>query len=150
LFFLLLLASPLIAAFASDLAANVDGALKKAKEIYLATRRPSGELSSVAPVWFMYEGGAIYFATDPHSHKARRIRRGSPVEVWVGSKTGLHFRARAELLEDGDLAERMGKHYKQKYWIAWLGFFKPSRARVAAGKIVIVKLTLELPSESAP
>ncbi len=150
LLFLLFLAGPLITAFASEVAPDLDRALRTAKEIYLATRRPSGKLSSVAPVWFMYEGGAIYFATDPHSYKARRIRRGSPVEVWVGSKTGLHFTARAELLEDAGLAERMGKHYKQKYWIAWLGFFKPSGARVAAGKIVIVKLTPDPPSEPAP
>lgn len=150
LLFLLFLAGPLATAFASEMPHDLDQALKTAKEIYLATRRPSGEQSSVAPVWFMYEGGAIYFATAPHSYKARRIRRGSPVEVWVGSRTGLHFSARAELLKDGDLAERMGNHYRQKYWIARLGFFKPSRARVAAGKIAIVKLTPELPSESAP
>jgi len=39
------------------------------------------------------------------------------------------------------MADRLGKIYADKYWIAWLGFFRPSGARVEAGKVVLLKLT---------
>src|SRR5579885_1500700 len=78
--------------------------------------------------------------TSPTSHKARRLAKGSPLLVWVGSKDGPHFEARAELVRDPELAARMGEAYRRKYWIAWLGFFCPSAERLRAGKIVIVRI----------
>ena len=85
-------------------------------------------------------GTARTFTTSPTSHKARRIAKGSPLLVWVGSKDGPHFEARAELVRDPELAARMGEAYRRKYWVAWLGFFCPSAERLRAGKIVIVRI----------
>jgi hypothetical protein len=34
----------------------------------------------------------------------------------------------------------MAPVYDKKYWISWLGFFRPRPDRVAAGKTVIVKV----------
>ena len=125
------------ARFAPDVAEG----LGSAKQIYVATRRADGSQSKVAPVWFMYDGDAIYFMTLPNNYKARRIRKGSPLLVWVGSQSGPHFVGHAELLRDPELAERMGEAYNRKYWIAWLGFFRPSAERVKSGKSIIVKVT---------
>ena len=36
---------------------------------------------------------------------------------------------------------RMAPVYAQKYWIAWLGLFKPNPERVRTGKTVIVKVS---------
>ena len=118
----------------------VASALPNASYIYVATRRADGSTSKKVPVWFIQEGDALYFTTAPDAHKAKRIRRGSPLLVWVGTADGPHFEGKAELLKDTTLAERMGQHYSQKYWIAWLGLFRPSAARVASGKVVIVKI----------
>ena len=109
--------------------------------IYVATRRLNGEWSTAAPVWFMYDGEAVYFTTSPSSHKAHRIHRGSPVRVWVGRKDGPTFDGEAQLVKDRAIVERMAEAYNKKYWLSWLGFFRPRPARVGSGKTVVVKVT---------
>ena len=126
---------------AGGFAADVADALRASKQIYVATRRADGTISKVVPVWFMFDGDAIYFATGPDSYKARRIKRGSPLLVWVGRPDGPHFVGHAELSKDPALAERMAPVYSEKYWIAWLGLFRPNAERVRSGKTVLVKVT---------
>lgn len=109
--------------------------------IYVATRRADGSPSKVVPVWFTTIDDAIYFSTGPSSHKAKRIAKGSPMLVWVGAENGPHFEGKAELVRDPALAARMGELYNRKYWIAWMGFFRPRADRVASGKTVLVKVT---------
>jgi PPOX class probable F420-dependent enzyme len=121
--------------------------LQTAKEIYVATRRADGRWGKAAPVWFIYDGQAVYLTTAPTSYKARRIKRGSPVRVWVGGAEGPAFTGKAEVIEDPALVERMGSAYTQKYWLAWLGLFRPRASRVAAGKTLAVKVT---PVDDAP
>jgi PPOX class probable F420-dependent enzyme len=116
-------------------------ALRAAKEIHVATRRADGTSSEAVPVWFMFDGEAVYFTTAPGSHKARRIARGSALLVWVGRRDGPHFVAPAELVRDPDLAARMAPVYDRKYWISWLGFFRPRPERVREGKTVIVRVS---------
>ncbi len=125
------------------LSAGTAAALKTEKEIYVATKRKSGEWSKAAPIWFMYDGEAVYFTTSPTAYKAKRIKRGSPVRVWVGSNDGPSFTGKAEIVEDSAIVARMGEAYGQKYWIAWLGLFRPRVDRVEAGKTVAVKVTPE-------
>ena len=120
---------------------EVTSALQTSKEIYVATKRANGSLSKVVPVWFMFDGDAIYFATLPSSYKAKRIKKGSPLYVWVGSADGPHFVGPAELITDPAVAARMAPVYAQKYWIAWVGLFKPNPERVRSGKTVIVKVS---------
>jgi hypothetical protein len=129
-----------IASASAGFSPEVTGALQSSKEIYVATKRPNGTLSKVVPVWFMFDGEAIYFATLPTSHKAKRIAKGSPLYVWVGSADGPHFVGPAELVRDPDVAARMAPVYAKKYWIAWLGLFKPNAERVRSGKTLIVKV----------
>jgi PPOX class probable F420-dependent enzyme len=132
---------------AQALSADAEAALKTEKDIYVATKRKSGEWSSAAPIWFMYDGEALYFTTSPSSYKAKRIKRGSPVKVWVGSQDGPSFTGKAEIIEDRATVTRMGEAYSQKYWIAWLGLFRPWVDRVESGKTVAVKVT-PLPGEA--
>jgi hypothetical protein len=95
----------------------------------------------------MADGDAIYFTTSPTSHKALRIQRGSPVRLWVGRKDGPLLEGKARFVTDRAIIERMAEGYAQKYWIAWLGSFKPRPGRVAAGKTLAVEV---LPMRSAP
>ena len=122
-------------------APDVVTALESSKNLYVATRRKDGTPSTVSPIWFMFDGEAIYFTTVPTSHKAKRIARGSPLLVWVGSEQGPHFVGTAEILRDPALAERMAPAYDRKYWISWLGFFRPRADRIRDGKTVVVKVT---------
>ena len=121
-------------------APDVVDALRSSKEIYVATKRADGSQSKVVPVWFMYDGDAIYFATAPESYKAKRIAHGSPLLVWVGNADGPHFVGKATLVKDPEVASKMAPVYSQKYWIAWLGLFRPNPERVRSGKTVLVKV----------
>ena len=125
---------------------EVEAALKTDKHIYVATRRVNGEWSTPAPVWFMYDGEAVYLTTAPTSHKAHRIRRGSPVRVWVGKKDGPLFEGEAHFVKDQAVVERMAEAYSRKYWLAWLGLFRPRSGRVATGKTLVVKITPAAPA----
>ena len=126
---------------AMPFAPAVAEALRTAKQIWVATRRTDGTASKAVPVWFTVDGDALYFSTGPGSHKSRRIARGSPLLVWVGRADGPHFVGRAELIRDPAVAARMAPAYDGKYWISWLGFFRPRAERVREGKTVIVKVS---------
>jgi len=115
--------------------------LTQAKEIYVATLRKDGQRSKAVPVWFAVMDGAVWFTTGPSSHKAKRIKRGSPLLMSVQGADGPFIKMKAEIVHDGALADRLGKIYSDKYWIAWLGFFRPSRARNESGKTILLKLT---------
>jgi hypothetical protein len=121
-------------------------ALEAARELHVATERKDGSRSAVAPIWFMYDGGAVYFTTAPGSWKARRAARGGVLHVHVGRKDGPYWKGTMTLERDPALAERMRPVYRRRYWIAWLGFFCPSAARVAAGKSLIVRVTPAAPA----
>ena len=125
----------------AQFAPDVRDALGSAKELYVATRRADGSTSKAAPIWFMFDGDAVYFTTTPDSHKAKRIAKGSPVMVWVGSSQGPHFVGHGEIIRDPAQAERMAPVYDQKYWISWLGFFRPRADRIRDGSTVIVRVT---------
>ena len=129
-----------VAQGADGLSSEVEAALKTENYIYVATRRLNGEWSTSAPVWFMYDGEAVYFTTAPTTHKAHRIHRGSPVRVWVGKKDGPFFEGEARFVKDRAVVKRMAEVYTQKYWLAWLGFFRPRPRRVSSGKTLVVKV----------
>src|SRR5207248_1811815 len=116
------------------LPADVSQQLSQSKEIYVATVRKDGQRSKAVPVWFAVMDGAVWFTTGPESHKAKRIKRGSPMLMSLRGADGPFIKMKAEVVRDGALAERLGTIYSDKYWIAWLGFFRPSRVRNESGK----------------
>jgi len=119
---------------AASLPPATEAALRSSDLIYVATRRKNGALSSIKPIWFYYDGGKIFFTTSPDGWKAKRLAQGSPLYIWVGSTDGPFVEGSAERVTDAALVDRMGDAYGQKYWIAWLGFFKPRSGRVTDGK----------------
>ncbi len=121
---------------------TVLAALSDADLIYVSTRRRSGEWSDQAPIWFCLDEGTIYFTTSPGSWKARRLREAGPLRINVGSADGPEIVAEAERLRDLAVVDRMGRTYEKKYWIAWLGFFKPRADRVSDGRTVAYRVEL--------
>ena len=133
-------------AVAQSLPPATVAALESASAIYVATQRASGERSDARPIWFIYDGGKIFFTTSPDSWKAKRIARGSPLYIWVGDEDGPFLTGTAEAVTDPALIDRMGEAYGKKYWIAWLGLFRPRSSRVTEGK---TKAYLVTPSADA-
>lgn len=127
---------------AQTIPATTAEALKSSDLIYVATRRKNGSLSEISPIWFMYEDGKIFFTTEPDSWKAKRIAAGSPLYIWVGAEDGPFVEGRAEPVTDPALVDRMGAAYADKYWIAWMGLFKPRSSRVSSGKTAAYLVTL--------
>jgi general stress protein 26 len=117
--------------------------LRTSSYIYTATTRKGGALSESVPIWFVYDGERIFFTTSPESWKAKRIARGSPLTINVGSKTGPTLVGKATQVTDPAVIDRMGQAYSDKYWIAWLGLFRPRSDRVTAGKTVAYLVDVE-------
>lgn len=126
---------------AATLPPGTEAALRSSDLIYVATRRKNGALSAIEPIWFYYDDGKIFFTTSPDSWKAKRIAAGSPLYIWVGGEQGPFVEGRAEPVTDPALVDRMGDAYARKYWLAWLGLFKPRSARVTAGKTMAYLVT---------
>ena len=84
-------------AIAAESARDAD-ALADASYLYIATVRKDGNQSTAARVWFIASSdGQILFDTNTDSWKAKRIARGSPVIVWIGSASGPAFIGKAEV-----------------------------------------------------
>lgn len=132
-----------LTAAAEPLPDDVKAALSEEKEVYVGTRRADGSASRAVPVWFWWDGQDLYFTTSPDSYKAKRIRRGSPVLVSTKGADGPFTEGRAEIIDDLEVVARMGEAYNEKYWIAWIGFFRPRVDRVAEGKTVAVRVSFE-------
>lgn len=112
------------------------------KLISVATKRPNGDWGRPAPIWFMYADEAVYFITAPTSFKARRIRKGSPVLVWLDEKQEPAFRGETQIVTDPVILDRINAAYKKKYWVAWLTYWAmPLAGRVQAGNMVAVRVT---------
>jgi len=110
--------------------------------IYVSTRRKNGSWSSQAPIWFWYDHNSIYFTCSPGSWKARRLKEKGPVRIHVGSDDGPEILGEATRVYDLDLVDRLGDAWNAKYWIAWLGFFRPRRDRIQSGKTLAYEVKL--------
>jgi PPOX class probable F420-dependent enzyme len=127
---------------AAALSPETEAALRSSDYIYVATERKDGSRSAAAPIWFVFDGGKIFFTTAPDAWKAKRIAAGSPLYITVGTKNGPALVGSAEPVTDAEVVDRMGRAYSDKYWIAWLGLFRPRRARVSSGRTKAYLVTI--------
>jgi hypothetical protein len=130
-------------------------ALARATYIYIATVRKDGNQSQAAPVWFITTADhQVLIETSPTSWKAKRIKRGSPAMIWIGTRTGPAFIGKAEIVTDTKLQDQVIAEYPKKYLLARIGFARPSRAKLDRSQIVVIRIspTRDLPDgfESAP
>jgi general stress protein 26 len=117
-------------------------ALAKAELIYIATVRKDGNQSTAAPVWFtVTPDHLVLINTGPDTWKAKRIRRGSPVIVWIGDENGPAFTGKAELTNDAAAKNQIIEDYPKKYLQARMGLHKPSNESFDKGDRVAIKIT---------
>lgn len=141
---LLALVIPLASSASAELDAATRKALAEEDLIYTATERKDGSMSSAAPIWFWSDGESdiLYTSTSPDSWKAKRLERGSPLHIWVGDDEGPYLVGEAERIMDPETITMMGDKYSDKYWIAWVGFFRPRADRVTEGKTIAYRVKL--------
>ena len=124
-----------MAGFAPELRA----ALERARYIYLTTFSQAGRPGTV-PTWCWLHEGALYFATQRASLKARRIRNRGHVAVNIGTKDGPAFEGHAEWVDDRpDLEAAILKAYRRKYWILvplWMGRYIRRGLRVKTSVLI--------------
>jgi len=139
-----ILAASSAAVAAAELPAATREALAESDLIYTATERKDGTRSSKAPIWFWSDGESdvLYTSVSPDSWKAKRLARGSPLYVWVGDADGPFLIGDAERVTDPETVTMMGEKYSDKYWIAWIGFFRPRADRVSEGKTIAYRVKL--------
>ena len=144
----LALAIPAATAVAATSQRDID-ALANATYIYIATVRKDGNQSRAVPVWFITTAdNQILIETSPTSWKAKRIKRGSPALIWIGERSGPAFIGKAEIVTDTALQDEVIAQYPKKYTLAWIGFARPSRAKLDRGQIIVIKIspTRDLPA----
>jgi hypothetical protein len=117
-------------------------ALSTAGVLYIATVRKDGNQSNAAPVWFtVTPDHLLLIQTQPTTWKAKRIRRGSPVIVWIGRKHGPAFIGKARISSDPAFERRVIEDYPKKYLMARFGFHKPTQEMFDKGEILSIVIT---------
>jgi hypothetical protein len=123
-------------------------ALSKASVLYIATVRKDGSQSTPAPVWFtVAPNHLVLIQTQPTTWKAKRIRRGSPVIVWIGKTKGPAFIGKAEITSDPAVSRQIVEDYPKRYLMARLGLHRPTQDMFDKGQIlsITIKPVRDLP-----
>ena len=116
-------------------------ALSTASVLYIATVRKDGNQSTPAPVWFtVAPDHLVLIQTSPTTWKAKRIRRGSPVIVWIGKTKGPAFIGKAEITNDPAVAREIVADYPKRYLMARLGMHTPTQEMFDRGQIVPITI----------
>ncbi len=116
-------------------------AFDQASTVYVATVRKDGNQSTAAPVWFTMSADRAQLLIQAHrgSWKDKRIRRGSPVIVWIGDLNGPAFVGRAEITKDATVVDKILTDYPKKYTMdALMG---PSRSSFESGDRIAIRIT---------
>ena len=94
---------------------KVDLPLRSYRAIWISTTRPDGRPHSV-PVWYWWDGQAIYFATFRDSQKAKNLMQQPWVIVHAGDGDDvIILEGSAEEVRDPDDIARIDADYMNKY-----------------------------------
>lgn len=85
------------------------------REIWVVTASPKGR-PDATPVWFWWDGEALYFTCAAVARKARTIAHQAEVVLLNGDGTDpVIVKGRAERVNDADELERIDAAYAEKY-----------------------------------
>lgn len=94
---------------------KVDTWLRGLRSIWLATTRSDGR-PHAAPVWFIWDGEYIYFATDPASVKAKNLAHQPYVVVHGGDGDDtIILEGFATPVRDPQTLQQLNELYQAKY-----------------------------------
>jgi len=94
---------------------SIDAGLRALREVWVATSDVAGRPDAV-PVWFLWDGSALYFSTHPESAKARNLKRQPEIVVHNGDGADpIIIRGTTEPVEDSAELARVDAAYRGKY-----------------------------------
>jgi PPOX class probable F420-dependent enzyme len=94
---------------------SVDARLRALREIWVATASPGGR-PDAAPVWFVWDGEAVYFTTKADSRKGRNLARQAEVVLHNGDGADpIILKGRAEVVDDAGELGQVDAAYRAKY-----------------------------------
>jgi general stress protein 26 len=94
---------------------SVDRRLSSMREIWVATADADSKAHAV-PVWFSWDGEAVYFTTKASSRKARNISAQPEIVLLNGDGTDpIIIEGRAESVEKQSELEELDAAYAEKY-----------------------------------
>jgi PPOX class probable F420-dependent enzyme len=94
---------------------TVDLTLQATRSIWIATTRPDGRPHAM-PLWFWWDGMAVYFITQRSTQKARNLAGQPWVVVHAGDGDDVVIlEGRAEIVGDEDELLRVDAGYQAKY-----------------------------------
>ncbi len=117
-------------------------AFDQATTVYIATVRKDGNQSTPAPVWFTMSADRAQLLIQTHkgTWKDKRIRRGSPVIVWIGGLNGPAFVGKAEITKDAAVVDKILTDYPKKYGMM-NSVVGPSRENFESGDRIAIRIT---------
>ena len=93
---------------------TVDRRLRALREIWVATAGPDGP--DAVPVWFWWDGEAVYFTTKAGSRKGRNLARQPNVVLHNGDGADpIILKGRAEIVESDAELGRVDAAYAERY-----------------------------------
>ena len=94
---------------------KVDLLLRSQRTIWISTTRPDGRPHAV-PVWYWWDGQAVYFATPRQSQKAKNLAQQPWVIVHAGDGDDVIILEGAAVeVNDPDELTRLNADYREKY-----------------------------------
>lgn len=94
---------------------NIDLRLRSMREIWIATTSPRGR-PDATPIWFWWDGSAVYFTCAAVAKKARNIAAQPEVVLINGDGTDpIILKGRAERVAARGELERVDLAYRKKY-----------------------------------
>jgi hypothetical protein len=133
------------------------GALEKSGFVYVSPLRSNGAESTChGEVWFAYLDGAVVLNTTATTWKARAVKKGlDRARIWVGDhgrwktvmgrdeafRAAPSFDARAEMVNDAALLDRLLAAYETKYPAEIASWRDKMRAGFHDGSRVLIRYT---------
>jgi hypothetical protein len=131
-----------VGAARAGLTPEIDKALREATYVYVQSQRKTGDWSKPAEIWFHYDGGQVYVGTRPTSWRVRRIGwKRTKARIAVGTPDGPAFDAKAELVKDPQLEQRLMADFAKKYPERWAKHEQSFRDGFKSGERVVVRYT---------
>lgn len=93
---------------------EINSLLDKEEIIYIATTKPSGS-PHIAPTWFVYHSGRIYFETDKTTVKFKNIKRNNKIALCIGGRETYIIEGKVKWFEEKDAPLPFRKMLWDKY-----------------------------------